>query len=134
MQAPQNYLNPVAQAPQNYLNTVATEESRKQKLYELDVRLHNQEVYNKDTVQVDLNRLINGWNAIEARLGAIEARLGALESVGEEAPTAGGRRTRGKLRARSRVKSRKKRRRKRRKSRRRKRRRKNLKKRTKRRR
>jgi len=98
------------QAPQNYLNTVATEESRKQKLFELDVRLHNQEVYNKDTVQVDLNRLIDGWNAMEARLDAIEARLNALESVGEEAPTAGGRRTRGKLRARSRAKSRKKRR------------------------
>ena len=86
------------QAPQNYLNTVATEGSRKQKLFELDVRLHNQEVYNKDTVQVDLNRLIDGWNAMEARLDA-------LESVGEEAPTAGGRRTRRK---RTRKKRRKK--------------------------
>ena len=93
------------QAPQNYLNTVATEGSRKQKLFELDVRLHNQEVYNKDTVQVDLNRLIDGWNAMEARLDAIEARLDALESVGEEAPTAGGRRTRRK---RTRKKRRKK--------------------------
>ena len=122
------------QAPPPYLTTVAKEESRKHKLFELEKRLHNQELYSANTVQVDLNRLIDGWNAIEARLDAIEARLNALESVGEEAPTAGGRRTRGKLRARTRAKSRKKRRRKRRKSRRRKRRRKNLKKRTKRRR
>ena len=97
------------QAPQNYLNTVATEESRKQKLFELEVRLHNQEVYNKDTVQVDLNRLIDGWNAMEARLDA-------LESVGEEAPTAGGRRTRRKrTRKKRRKKKTKKRRRRKRK-------------------
>ena len=95
------------QAPQNYLNTVATEESRKQKLFELDVRLHNQEVYNKDTVQVDLNRLIDGWNAMEERLDA-------LESATLEAPTAGGGRTRGKKSRKSRRrKSRRKSRRKR---------------------
>ena len=100
------------QAPQDYLNKVATEESRKQKLFELELRLHNQEVYNKDTVQVDLNRLIDGWNAMEARLDAIEARLNALESVGEEAPTAGGRRTRRKRKTRKRRKKKTKKRRK----------------------
>ena len=99
------------QAPQDYLNKVATEESRKHKLFDLEKRLHNQELYSANTVQVDLNRLIDGWNAMEERLDAMEGRLDALESVGEEAPSATGG-TRGKLRTKSRIKSRRKKRRK----------------------
>ena len=95
------------QAPQDYLNTVATEESRKHKLFELEKRLHNQELYSANTVQIDLNRLIDGWNAMEERLDA-------LESATLEAPTAGGGRTRGKKSRKSRRrKSRRKSRRKR---------------------
>ena len=71
------------QAPQDYLNTVATEESRKHKLFELEKRLHNQELYSANTVQIDLNRLIDGWNAMEERLDA-------LESATLEAPSATG--------------------------------------------
>ena len=85
------------QASQDYLNTVATEESRKHKLFELEKRLHNQELYSANTVQIDLNRLIDGWNAMEERLDA-------LESATLEAPTAGGGRTRGKKRSKSRKK------------------------------
>ena len=95
------------QASQDYLNTVATEESRKHKLFELEKRLHNQELYSANTVQIDLNRLIDGWNAMEERLDA-------LESATLEAPTAGGGRTRGKKSRKSRRrKSRRKSRRKR---------------------
>ena len=78
------------QAPQDYLNTVATEESRKHKLFELEKRLHNQELYSANTVQIDLNRLIDGWNAMEERLDAMEGRLDALESASLEAPSARG--------------------------------------------
>ena len=82
------------QAPQDYLNTVATEESRKHKLFELEKRLHNQELYSANTVQIDLNRLIDGWNAMEELLDA-------LESATLEAPSATGG-TRGKKRRKSR--------------------------------
>ena len=91
------------QASQDYLNTVATEESRKHKLFDLEKRLHNQELYSANTVQVDLNRLIDGWNAMEERLDAMEGRLDALESASLEAPTARGG-TRGKKRSKSRKK------------------------------
>ena len=94
------------QAPQDYLNTVATEESRKHKLFDLEKRLHNQELYSANTVQVDLNRLIDGWIAMEERLDA-------LESATLEAPSATGG-PRGKKRSKSRRrKSRRKTRRKR---------------------
>ena len=91
------------QAPQNYLNTVATEESRKHKLFELEKRLHNQELYSANTVQKDLNRLIDGWNAMEERLDALDKRIDGLESASLEAPSARGG-TRGKKRSKSRKK------------------------------
>ena len=78
------------QAPQDYLNTVATEESRKHKLFELEKRLHNQEFYRARTTARILNRLIDGWNAIDNRLDALDKRIDGLESASLEAPSARG--------------------------------------------
>ena len=100
-------------ASQEYLNKVATEESRKHKLFELEKRLHNQELYSTNTVQKDLNRLIDGWNVMEERLDALDKRLDALESASLEAPSARG----GKRRKKTRKKKTKKRRKKNRKKR-----------------
>ena len=107
-------------ASQNYLNEVATEESRKHKLFELEKRLHNQELYSANTVQKDLNRLINGWNDMEGRLDALNKRIDQIErkegqgnySRSRSNKISGGRRTRGKLRTKSRRRSKGKKRRK----------------------
>lgn len=106
----------MANTPQNYLNVVATEESRKHKLFELENRLHKQELYSANTVQKDLNRLIDGWNAMEGRLDALNKRIDQIErkegrgnySRSRSNKISGGRRTRGKKRTKSRRKSRRK--------------------------
>ncbi len=92
----------MANTPQNYLNEVATEESRKHKLFELENRLHKQELYSANTVQKDLNRLIDGWNDIEERLDDLNKRIDVIErtrnpySRSRSNKISSGRRTRGK--------------------------------------
>lgn len=102
----------MANTPQNYLNEVATEESRKHKLFELEYRLHKQELYSANTVQKDLNRLIDGWNAMEGRLDDLNKRIDEIKRTrnpytgSRSNKISGGRRTRGKKRSTSRKKKR----------------------------